>query len=79
VKEYGQGVNNTRMKGKKAKNEEGENMRSYKKCNCNREEDRTRRDRNVRSSHVNEAERSSDFTEETGNAVVWIYSTVLSC
>jgi len=43
------------MKGKEAKNEKGENMRSWKKCKCNREEDTTKRDRNGSSSQVNEA------------------------
>jgi len=32
VKGRGQGVNNTRMKGKEVKNRKGENMRSWKKC-----------------------------------------------
>jgi hypothetical protein len=57
VKECGQGVNDTMMKGKEVKNEKGGNMRSWKKCKCNREEDTTKRDRNGSSSHVNEAEK----------------------
>jgi len=69
-------VNNTRMKGREAKNEKGENMRSWKKCKCNRKEDTDKRDRNGSSSQVNEAEKSSDCTEETGNAVVWGYGNV---
>jgi hypothetical protein len=44
-KECGQGVNNTRIKGREAKNEKGENMRSWKKYKCNREEDTAKRDR----------------------------------
>jgi len=65
------------MKEKEAKNEKGENMRSWKKCKCNREEDTTKRDRNGSSSQVNEAgKKNSDCTEETRNAVVWNYGSV---
>jgi hypothetical protein len=49
------------MKGKEAKNKEGENMRSCKKYKCNREEDTTKRDRNGGSSRVNEAERKAQI------------------
>jgi hypothetical protein len=61
VKECGQGVNDTRMKGKEAKNERWEKMKSWKKCRGNREGDTTTRDRNGSSSRVNEEEKKAEI------------------
>lgn len=41
--------------GDETKNKKGENMRSWKKCKCDREEDPTKRDRNGSSRQVIEA------------------------
>jgi len=44
-------------RGERSENKKGENMRSWKKCKCDREEDITKRDRNGSSRQVTEAKK----------------------
>jgi len=78
VKGCGQGVNNTMIKGRREKWKKKENMRSWKKYKCNREEDTILKEIEMEAAGrwMRKEKKNSDCTEEARNAVVWSYGTV---